>query len=63
MRMRNLALADRDQSRRRLDQSLAAAQLSDSDLLDALRDAQRRGDLHSLELLAEECSRRCEADE
>ena len=58
MRQRNLALADRDQSSRRLDQSLRASELSDRELLEALEEARQRQDLHSLELLADEAGRR-----
>ena len=62
MHARNLALGDRDQSRRELGQAGLARHLSDSQLLDAVRDAQRRADVHSLRVLCEEVSRRCEDD-
>lgn len=58
MRHRNLALADRDNASRSLDSSLRLEELSDRELLDALSEASRNEDLHSLRLLADEAGRR-----
>ena len=58
MRARNLALGDRDQASRNLNQSLSASNLSDSQLLAALDEARRNGDQHSLGLLLDECGQR-----